>query len=84
MSKTRITVLHEALWQSIAKDAFSTLMLLGSIGIGVWVGSATLQWFGGFIFILWVMGRASQRDNSSRMTIAEARAFLDQIEHDAP
>lgn len=74
-----IIILKESFWTSIIRDAFTFLMLVSSIGVGVALGSNAMQWAGVFFFVLAVLSKAST--SSVEMTIIEARAYLDDLEN---
>lgn len=60
---------------------FSTALEVGVIGIGVWVGSAAMQWAGFLALLLIALGMANGygRRNDG-LTPDEARARIDQLE----
>lgn len=64
--------------KSWLKDTYSLATLFVLMGAGVWLGSSAMQWFGGFIAILWLIVRVSTRQN--RLTIEEAHNRLDELE----
>lgn len=73
-----IILVHESSLQSWVRDA-STFVLFGSlIGLGILTGSSALQWVGAIIGFITIGIRSSGRTH--RMTIAEARQKLDEIE----
>jgi hypothetical protein len=67
----RDTLLHD-----LASIATFVVML----GTGVYLDSEAMQWIGGFLWLLWVFGFATAIQNKSRMTIAQARKRLDELE----
>lgn len=74
-----IVICDERLWKSMATDAVSTVSLISSVLVGVYIGSDALQWIGGIIWILWILARLGNV-NSGHMTIDEARKKLDELE----
>jgi len=80
-SKPRIIIVHETLAESIAKDAVSTIALLASIAVGVWISSAALQWMAGVIWVLWIISKSmSVGSKDNWLTVEQARKRLDEIE----
>lgn len=76
--KTHIVILRETFWQSLGSDAVTLATCLALIAPGLWLDSSALQWTGSVMFSLVVLTKASTAGR--RKTIAEARAYLDQIE----
>lgn len=68
----------ETLWKSILSDAVSFAAVVGIIGIGALLQSGAMQWAGFIMLVLAVTGRIIGK--TKRLTIAEARARLDEIE----
>lgn len=76
--KPTVIVVHESLKQSVLSDAFTFALLAAFMVPGVLMDSAAIQWTGSLMFFLAVLGKVS--NHSKRKTIAEARAFLDELE----
>lgn len=77
--KTHYIVLaHETASQSWARDASTLALFLGLVGFGVLLESAPLQWAGFIVAFLVILAKAGTL--AKRMTIAEAREFLDHLE----
>lgn len=81
MSRPKLIIIKEGIVGSIVTDLVSAGTLLGLIGIGMWLDSAALQWFGGALAMLHILGRASHigtRFNS----VTAAREYLATLEKD--
>lgn len=79
---TEVIIIRESTVGSIVSDLWTFGCLLGSIGIGVAIGSDALQWIAGFMTIVSVVARAARR-SKHKLTIKEARCELDRIEAEA-
>lgn len=77
-TKAQVIILHESVAQSWARDASSFVMAMGMMGVGVWLGSSAMQWIGGLLWLLALATKASSM--AKRMTVAEARQRLDEID----
>lgn len=75
-----IILLHETVLQSWVRDASSIVMFIALIGIGVYLESAAMQWVGAILGFLTIIGKAISHHNKSKMTIAQARKRLDEME----
>ena len=81
MSKLpEVILLHETAGQSWLRDMSSVAGFVALIGIGVILDSAAMQWSGAILGFVVIMGRTSRIVKDSRVTIAEARKRLDEIE----
>lgn len=80
MSETEVIIVRETLRESIAKDVFSVAALTAAVSLGVWLESSAMQWIGGVLWILVVVSRLLRLLKDNRMSIEEARAFLDKLE----
>lgn len=78
MKGKEILIIHETVLGSWMRDAGSYLLLLGSVGTGVYLESAALQWIGGLMAIVWMIAKPGME----KMTydIDGARRRLDEIE----
>lgn len=66
------------------RTLFHTAVEVGVIGIGVWVGSAAMQWAGFLALLLLMLGAANAHSKRNKgLTPDEARARIDQIEKEA-
>ena len=79
---TEIIVIKETWADSIIADAFSVAALVALVGIGVWLESDVLQWAGLLALCLGAIGY--RQSVMRRMTIAQARAKLDELEGKRP
>lgn len=76
--KPEIIIIRETMLQSWISDASSVVGFLALIGIGVYLESNAMQWAGAILGFITICGKAFERDK--RMTVAEARKRLDDIE----
>lgn len=83
MSKENSSVIlvHETALNSWMRDASTFALFSGLIGIGVVLDSSALQWCGAIIAFITIGMRGSGK--APRMSIAEARAKLDELERAA-
>lgn len=72
-----VVIIKETVKESILTDAITFMMVFSLVGIGIWLNSNSLQWIGGFFAIMAVSSRALGK--WKRMTIAEARQFLETL-----
>lgn len=78
--KQTVIVLSETVLESWARDAGTFAMLAGVCAVGWLLDSQALQWIGGIMAIISMISRAMGTHKRSRMTIAQARAKLDELE----
>lgn len=78
VEKPKIIILRETFWESLASDFGSALTLIAVVSLGVWLESDALQWIGGVVGIIALGLRIA--NGNRRMTIAEARAYLDDLD----
>ncbi len=81
MEKTHAKIIlqkRETPLESWKIDASTFALGLAFVGIGWVIGSSALQWMGAFVWIVFVASQASTK--SQRMTISEARKWLDDLE----
>jgi hypothetical protein len=68
-------------WQdTLLHDLASIATFVVMLGTGVYLDSTAMQWIGGFMWLLWFFGLATAIQNKSRMTIAQARKRLDELD----
>lgn len=79
-----VVIIDDRLWKSIASDAVSTFILLATVGLGWFLDSTALQWIAGIIWFLGMIGKLEGRKKQGKMTISEARDFLNKLEGDTP
>lgn len=75
-----VILIHETILQSLARDAGTFATIAGLVAIGIVVESTALQWIGAIMGFLTVIARSSGAVQRSRMTVAQARTKLDEIE----
>lgn len=81
MSKpNEVIIIHETVIQSWVRDASSVVMFVALIGIGVYLQSGAMQWAGAIIGFITIIGRAGGYSHRNKMTVAQARKRLDEIE----
>lgn len=78
--KKEVIILYETALQSWIRDASSAVMFIALIGIGVLLESSAMQWVGALLGFLVIIGKAVNHHNKSKMTVAQARKRLDEIE----
>lgn len=79
--KPPIVVIRQSVREAVISDISTVVSLVAVIGIGVLLDSAAMQWIGAILGMLSVVSRASKV--ARRMSIAEARAFIDKLEAEA-
>jgi uncharacterized iron-regulated membrane protein len=80
MADREIILLHETAGQSWLRDMSSVAGFIALIGIGVLLDSTAMQWTGAVLGFLVIIGRMMRVFKDSRVTIAEARKRLDELE----
>ena len=78
MTSPTVIILKEPLMESIASDLVTLATFAAMIGMGVYLQSPAMQWTGAVVFFLGITGMAARR--RQKLTIAQARAKLDEIE----
>lgn len=74
----KIIVVRETVWESIMSDAITFAMVVGIIGVGVYLNSAAMQWAGFLMLVLAALLRAGGRRDV--MTRSEAIEFLTKMD----
>jgi predicted cation transporter len=74
-----IIVVHETLTQSVISDIVTFVMVVSIIGIGWLMNSSAMQWAGFTMFAVMTIASVTNK-TKNRMTIAEARKKLDELE----
>lgn len=80
MTDTEVIIIRESLGESIAKDVASVAALTAAVSLGVWLESSAMQWIGGVLWIIAIVSRLLRLLKDKRMSIEDARAFLDELE----
>jgi len=81
MTKTTpVIIVHETIAQSWIRDASSVAGFVALISIGVYLDSSAMQWVGAILGFLTICGSATAAARKHKMTVAEARKRLDEIE----
>ena len=75
-------MVHEKLWESIAKDVVSAAALLGTVGVGIWINAPALQWCAGVVWVLWVIGHSASSLKNNTYSFDAARKRLDEWERE--
>jgi hypothetical protein len=78
--KPHVIVVREGAVQSLLKDAGTFVTIVAVIGTGKLLESSAMQWMGFVMLCLFVLSFAIQEDR--QLTVAEARARLDEIERE--
>jgi hypothetical protein len=76
--KTEIMLISESVLESWMHDASTFALFIAMIGMGVYLDSSAMQWVGALMGFVTIISHAAK--NKSRMTIAQARARLDELE----
>ena len=84
MENRMVVLVDDRLWKSVGRDVVSMVTLVAMVGVGVLLQSSALQWVGAIIWFLWIIGKAASVDKKHKMTIAQAREFLDKLEGGKP
>ena len=59
MKEEMVVIVDNRLWQSLGRDIATLGTFVSMIGLGVFLQSSAMQWVGGLIWFLWVIGRAA-------------------------
>ncbi len=78
--KPTVVLLKDTIAQSVIKNFAYFAMLTGTIGLGVYLQSSAMQWAGFFLAAITIIGHGMRTLKDNRLTIAQARAKLDEIE----
>lgn len=73
-----ILVKRETAIESWKKDSSTLALGCAFVAIGVILDSAALQWMGAFVWFILVLSQANK--SVKRLTISEARKWLDDLE----
>lgn len=71
---------EETMWESIVTDTYTYGGLVVSILVGWFIGSDALQWIAGIMFILAVISTAIANPKRRRMSLAQAKAYIAELE----
>ena len=77
---TKIIILRESILESVVKDVTTFLTFAALIGLGWWIESGAMQWFGGGLAFLFIVARAAMARAKVNYTLKEARELLDRLE----
>lgn len=75
-----ILIIHETMAQSMVRDASTVAMFFSLVMVGIWLESDVLQWVGAIIGFIVIVLNAVRLAMGAKMTVAEARKRLDEIE----
>ena len=78
-SEPEIIVVHETLIHSVVKYVVGVLCVVFMIGIGAWLESAAMQWFGFLLAWLVIFSAAIAFAKRNRMTVQEAEDRIRKI-----
>lgn len=79
-TRSRTILIRERFWESLAKDATSFGSLCGSIWLGVYLGSVTLQVIAGTLWVLCLLARVMGEGKKNTYTLEEAKAKIEEWE----
>jgi D-arabinose 1-dehydrogenase-like Zn-dependent alcohol dehydrogenase len=68
-----LTFIHTTVYDGLVSNASSFAMIVGIIGLGVFLGSSAMQWAGFIIAAVFIVARSMK---TKRMTEDEAFEFL--------
>ena len=71
MKETKVLLIRETVWQSLAKDAGTFATVVSIIGLGRWLDSAAMQWFGFVMAAIFVMVQASTHETYTPQQAAD-------------
>lgn len=78
MSERTVIILREKALDSLVSDFGTFVMFVALIGIGWALDSAAMQWVGAICGFITIVAQSANKDK--KMTIADARKKLDEIE----
>lgn len=78
MAKPNIIIVRETVRESIITDTYSLLVAFAMVLPGYLLDIESLQWLGSALFMVWLLSAGN--NYTTRRTIAEARAYLDELE----
>ncbi len=75
-----VVIVDDRLWRSVARDSYTFGLLAALTAVGYVLGISALSWIGGLLWMIVIISWAARLEKSNRMTIAKARALLEQME----
>jgi hypothetical protein len=78
--KQTVIIIRETMLEGLVSDLGTVAVFGGLIGVGWFLDSTAMQWGGFVIGCVYLLGRASGMVQKNRMTIAQARKKLDELE----
>lgn len=75
-----VIIIHETVAKSWLRDLSTFTLFVALIGLGIILDSGAMQWMGAIIGFITIMVKAAGVQKKNRKTIAQARAFLDDLE----
>lgn len=78
--KPEVILIVDGAWESLGRDASSLAFVFACIGLGIWLDSAAMQWFGAVVAFLALILRAGAVAKNNVYTVDGARKRLDEIE----
>lgn len=79
--KTKVIVIRETWKESIISDTYSYLIAISMMVPGYLLDINALQWLGAVMFIITLLAMGA--NSKVKMTVAEARDYLDKLEEEA-
>jgi hypothetical protein len=76
MKSPDVILVVESVKQSIIKDTFTFVMVTSLIGIGVFLESTAMQWFGAFMAMVGILGAIKKYSQKQTMTPQQAADYL--------
>ena len=84
MTEKTVILLKESFADSCKRDVVLVLTVCVPIGLGVFLQSSAMQWAGFILAAFYSIGRVGRIIKDNSLTIAQARAKLDEIERGGP
>lgn len=79
-NQTKVIVVRETVKESVISDTYTFLMAIAVMIPGYLLGIEALQWLGAIMFMITLL--AMGVNSKTKMTISEAREFLNKLEQD--
>ncbi len=79
-NQTKVIVVRETVKESVISDTYTFRLAIAVMIPGYLLGIEALQWLGAIMFMITML--AMGVNSKTKMTISEAREFLDKLEQD--
>ena len=71
-----LVYIYQTKLEATLSDIRSLVVLVALMGIGVWLQSPAMQWFGFILGALWIIGRVTLAEKKGRMTPQQAADLI--------